>query len=448
MFLSLRCALLLPFHLLALQPSFSAAYSWILNAPATQCSNLSITITGSDGTPPYSVLVVPFGPTPLPNSAEVRTVIVQPFDGDSTTTSFAINYPADSQFVAVVSDARGFGTGGTSVAMKVSNSGDSSCLSTHSLPFYYFVGSDNQFTQCEASRIWWVESTVQGTPSFDGIIPGGQSFVIPESGITQTSSEGTGFSWTPPIQAETTLIVVAGDDRGMGSGGSAIFSINYNIDTSCLNALSPSSTPGLPAGSYATSAAASSASSTSNTNANANANANSNTTTTNGEIVGGGIGGFLILAVGALYYFLQRNSRRTGQIPTRDHPLSQYSPEPFAEARHTSENVYQWESGYSSTPLFTLRPSEVTSMSASGSGSGSGGYNRTSDFGSRIDPPLEVPGSQREPCDVNVIQHEDSGVTLLLPTRRPIVELPPRYDKIGAQDRPNLEVLLGSQNPL
>jgi hypothetical protein len=103
MFLSLRCALLLSFHLLALQPSFSAAYSWILNAPATQCSNLSITITGSDGTPPYSVLVVPFGPTPLPNGAEVRTVIVQPFDGDSTTTSFAINYPADSQFVAVVS---------------------------------------------------------------------------------------------------------------------------------------------------------------------------------------------------------------------------------------------------------------------------------------------------------------------------------------------------------
>ena len=95
---------LLFFHVLLLQPTFSAAYSWILNdAPATQCSNISITITGSDGTPPYSVLVVPFGPTPLPNDTEVRIIIVQPFDGDSTTTSFAINYPADSQFVVVVS---------------------------------------------------------------------------------------------------------------------------------------------------------------------------------------------------------------------------------------------------------------------------------------------------------------------------------------------------------
>jgi len=132
-------------------------------------------------------------------------------------------------------------------------------------------------------------------------------------------------------------------------------------------------------------------------------------------------------------------------MPTQDHPLSQYDPEPFADTRHTSENVYQWESGHSSSPLFSLRPSEVTSMSASGSGSGSGGYNRTSDFGSRIDPPLEVPGPQREP---SVIQHQDSGVTLLLPTERQVVELPPRYDNIGAQDRPNLEVLLGSQNAL
>ena len=106
MFLSIcsRRAFLLSFHLLALQPSFSAAYSWILNdPPATQCSNISITITGSDGTPPYSVLVAPFGATPLPKGTEVRSVIVQPFDGDSTTTSFAINYPADSQFVVVVS---------------------------------------------------------------------------------------------------------------------------------------------------------------------------------------------------------------------------------------------------------------------------------------------------------------------------------------------------------
>ena len=90
-------------HVLLLQPTLSAAYSWVLNALATQCSNLSISITGSDGVPPYRVLVVPFGPTPLPSNTEVRSVIDHPFDGNATTASFAINYPANSQFVAVVS---------------------------------------------------------------------------------------------------------------------------------------------------------------------------------------------------------------------------------------------------------------------------------------------------------------------------------------------------------
>ncbi|KAF8343581.1 hypothetical protein F5887DRAFT_972261, partial [Amanita rubescens] len=49
--------------------------------------------------------------------------------------------------------------------------------------FYYYVGPVSNFTQCESARIWWDPSTVQGTPNFDGIIPGGQSFTIPESSI-------------------------------------------------------------------------------------------------------------------------------------------------------------------------------------------------------------------------------------------------------------------------
>jgi len=170
------------------------------------------------------------------------------------------------------------------------------------------------------------------------------------------------------------------------------------------------------------------------------------TATLIGGIVGGVVGGLLILAIGALCYYLRRKKSRPQQMPTRDYVLSQYSPEPFMDTRPTSENINKWGSGHSSTtPLFSLTSSELASMSASGSGSG--GYYRTSDFGSRIDPPSELPSpSQREPWDVGVIQHEDSGVTLLSPTEQPIVELPPRYDNIGTQDRPSLEVLLESQN--
>ena len=81
------------------QLTFSAAYSWHLNSTPKQCSNLSISVTGSDGVPPYHVLVVPVGPPKT--KAEVRGVIDKSFNENSF--SFAINYPAGTQFVAVVS---------------------------------------------------------------------------------------------------------------------------------------------------------------------------------------------------------------------------------------------------------------------------------------------------------------------------------------------------------
>lgn len=85
------------------------------------------------------------------------------------------------------------------------------------------------------------------------MIPGGQSFTIPESSITNVQSEGTGFNWTPAIRGGTTLIVVGGDDRGAGKGGSVLYVVSSG-DGSCLDSSSPSSTPGSPAGgSYPTS---------------------------------------------------------------------------------------------------------------------------------------------------------------------------------------------------
>jgi len=83
------------------QFTFTAAYSWQLDAAPKQCSNISISVTGSGGLPPYDLLVVPFGPTPFENKIEVRGVIDKSFSGKSI--SFAINYPAGTQFVAVVS---------------------------------------------------------------------------------------------------------------------------------------------------------------------------------------------------------------------------------------------------------------------------------------------------------------------------------------------------------
>lgn len=87
---------------LALLPSFSAAFTFNFTDTPRQCQNLSISIDGA-GQPPYSVVLIPFGASPLPNNIEARKIFQQQFSGSSTSVSFPLNYPENSQFVAVVS---------------------------------------------------------------------------------------------------------------------------------------------------------------------------------------------------------------------------------------------------------------------------------------------------------------------------------------------------------
>ena len=82
--------------------TLSAAYTWNFNSPPQQCSNLTVSLVGS-GVPPYRILVLPSGPTPLSSGIEVRRILDVPFPDGSTTVSFQLKYPANSQLVAVVS---------------------------------------------------------------------------------------------------------------------------------------------------------------------------------------------------------------------------------------------------------------------------------------------------------------------------------------------------------
>ena len=101
--------------------------------------------------------------------------------------------------------------------------------------------------------------TAYSTVNFYGVIPGGNSFDIPQASLSTDNSTGTGFNWTVDITGGTNIFVVGGDDRGIGSGGSAPFTVAYSGNGSCLSSSSPSSTAGSPAGgSYPTSTSGSS----------------------------------------------------------------------------------------------------------------------------------------------------------------------------------------------
>ncbi|KAH7906609.1 hypothetical protein BJ138DRAFT_1183003 [Hygrophoropsis aurantiaca] len=480
---------------LVLSSSLASAYSFTFTSQPQQCGTLSLDIQGS-GQPPYSVLIIPYGPTPLPNNIEARTIVNQPFSGDSSSVSFQLKFPANSQFVAVtpvvmdsvysgsgveliltmrslcpqVSDSSGFGSGGTSVAATVMGSSDSSCFdATKNVApdFPFNIYPTNQVVQCNASRLWWDPSEVQGNPTFQGVIPGGDSFAIPSSSITQVANEGTGFSWTPNVRAGSTLLIVAGDNRGLGTGGSEPYNVASGIypDNSCLSNNSPSSTAGPPAGgSYAT-------------NASGSTTGGSGGSSTNvGAIVGGVIGGLAVLLIIALVglYFIRR--RTSSQPHTKERPVDllqgdpdddaqspgelphYYRPEPFLATAPTEiSSAYAQEDGgagsvyRAGTPSYTYgqgsrygnsdrRHSGTTSYTDLRSGTtspdfdapgviGAGGASSTGMTSSRKSG---MPPRQLRP--VNIIQHDDAGAPNEAEEgegeQPETIELPPAYTNL------------------
>lgn len=409
-------------------PVLAAAYTFKFTSVPTQCKDLSLAIEGQ-GSPPYEVLIIPVGPSTAPNNVEVRRVVDQTFPDNGTTVSFPLRFPTNSQFVAVVSDQSGFGSGGTSVSVTVQSSSNSSCYDTSQSvqpQFVFSLTPPGAITQCSSTRLWWDNTTVQGIPTFQGLIPGGQSFDIPQGQITSVDSEGTGFSWTPSVRAGSTVIIVAGDNRGRGDGGSAPFIVGYG-DNSCLNDNSPSSTPGSPAGgSYPTSTSGSD-------------QKNSSTTNTGGIVGGviGGVAGLLITALLLLLWFRRRRAQRgTKERPSLfvDHddeaPTSQplredlpvhYQPEPFTASEPTDRASTPRPStgfGGSERPIsqsltYLSDPQRVASPDGTSTGL------------SRKSP---LPPSLRP---VNVFQHEDAGPSLPGDDQETeTVELPPAYTNI------------------
>ena len=98
--------LLLPllFALAALSAPASTFSFWFTSQP-TQCANT--TVQWSGGQPPYTLLLVPVGHL----NPETRTIAQFDIEQGNEVT-FQLLYPAQSQFVAVLNDATGIGSGG------------------------------------------------------------------------------------------------------------------------------------------------------------------------------------------------------------------------------------------------------------------------------------------------------------------------------------------------
>jgi len=91
---------MIPFSLFLIPP-LVAAYTFNFTSVPTQCQELSLSIEGQ-GNPPYQVLIIPDGPSPVANNTEVRNIIDQTFPDNGTIVSIPLRYPANSHFVATV----------------------------------------------------------------------------------------------------------------------------------------------------------------------------------------------------------------------------------------------------------------------------------------------------------------------------------------------------------
>ncbi|KAH8101119.1 hypothetical protein BXZ70DRAFT_1007516 [Cristinia sonorae] len=419
----------------ALLPSMAAAFSFNFDNTPTQCGNLSLSVTGA-GTPPYRVLIVPFGASPLPGNIEARKITEQTFSANATSVSFQLKFPENSQFVAVVSDSTGFGTGGTSGAVTVQTSDDASCFDaqTQVQPLFAFsIVPSGAITQCSPTRIWWDPANVQGTPSFQGAIPGGQSFSVPQGSLTTVAEQGLGFTWRPSVRAGTTLLLLGGDDRGPGTAGSTTYIVGQG-DNSCLSDLSPSSTAGSPAGgSYPTSPG--------------DPNPGGKSKPNVGAIVGGVIAGVVgLAALILLFIFWRRRSKfhkqqKAGAVDLlrqddddEPHPETSqlpryYQPEPFIVPDPT---VVSSSHGESTAPPSALRPLDArdrrfshNSATSAGTSTPDGQSAGTSTYMRKSPPPPVF-------RPVNIVQHEDAGPG---ENDEPgeTIELPPAYTNIKSK---------------
>ena len=100
-----------------------SAFSFTFSNNPTQCSSLTVNVNG--GTAPYRLNLIPAGPLPR-GGPEIRTIVDVAFS-DKTFNLDALKFPADSQFIAMVSDAKGKNPSGVIVLCRGTHSAHQRC---------------------------------------------------------------------------------------------------------------------------------------------------------------------------------------------------------------------------------------------------------------------------------------------------------------------------------
>ncbi|OJT04749.1 hypothetical protein TRAPUB_4543, partial [Trametes pubescens] len=247
------------------------------------------------GTAPFTLTLAPSYGTP-------RTLNISndAFQNGKGSYSLKLPFPAKKQFLAIMSDSTGFGSGGVSPAITTGNSeSKDACNLTDPGVDFYFEANSN-LAQCREYTFSGYTGAIQPV-TIHGVVPGGSSFVLnPPKGPTS-------YDWTADVASGTSLVFIMTDSQGRQGGSSQIYLVNLSDDASCLDKNSPTSVTNAPSG---TSTPTKSASSTASSTASASPDSSSSGKTSAGTVVAA-IVGCLVAAfiVGTLLWFYIRRQR-------------------------------------------------------------------------------------------------------------------------------------------
>lgn len=219
-----------------------AAYSFSFSSHPTQCQPLTVNIVGQ-GKPPYRLLLADGNP----EYESGKWTDVQ-FSGPSHTIE-ALQWPAGSQLVAMVSDQDGIGTGGTTELIRVSDSANAGCDPQFKYDDGFFHWDfRSAISSCKPTNlsIWTNLSAI--TPPLNGFVMllNGQSFAL-DLPAPFKSLEQAWFQWLVDVPPESYFIMGLGDATNDLKGTMHYpHFVGDSGDTSCLDARSPRVTPGLP----------------------------------------------------------------------------------------------------------------------------------------------------------------------------------------------------------
>jgi len=377
------------------------AFNFTTSTPR-QCEDLQVSWTG--GQPPFTLAILPLG-----SSQAIYSLNSSTFSNGVGSFRTQLALPKDEQFVAVMSDATGFASGGTSALLTVQAPTTTiNCNVTLVRPDFFFT-LDNAVQQCRPFTFSEYSNATQPVTIY-GVVPGGTAVVL-------NAPTGAQFVWDAAVPAGTPIVFFMNDSLNRTGGVSNIYVSGTTGDSSCLNSGSAS----------VTSAGTSSTASTPSGSASSQPSSGSTKLSTAALAGIAACGVVALIGLATLVLCLRRRNRGNPKLPS--HPI-ELDPEDNYRA---SPMHYPTVAPFPPPPNHMATPYEMTPMLSTSPLLPPGAHaisQRTSFSSSSTPPPsarmsdTTASGPQSTP---RVIVHTDVDERLI--EEREVIELPPRYEE-------------------